>query len=202
MLAEAEAQAWHWADAEARYRDALGDGPQQCQHVLGLGALLVHLGRTEEGLGLARRGRAWTPLFARQHGAGRLAPLSRAPISMTLFGSSGSHLAPTPTTYTRCGAWGLLSSRYQSTTRPSGPERVAAMWDRNPAALGILARAYGRAGKHAEASHILDKSGHGAGATTYRLPCSSTHTSAWAISIAALPRSSAPTRNTRTSSDT
>ena len=40
--------------------------------------------------------------------------------TMTLFGSYGSHSAPTPTMCT-CWYLGFACSRYQSTTRPSGP---------------------------------------------------------------------------------
>ena len=155
ILAETEEQAWHWADAEARYRDALATDPNDATAHLGLGALLVHQGRTEEGLVLARRGRELDPLspgttvqvgwllyFARRYDDAvrelRTA-LGADPENVYALWYLGFAL--------------LEVSEHDEAIRTI--ERVATMWNRNPAALGILVRAYGRAGRHAEAARIL-----------------------------------------------
>lgn len=155
ILAEAEEQAWHWADAEARYRDALETDPNDANAYLGLGALLVHLGRTEEGLGLARRGRALDPL----------SPGSTVQVGWLLYHARRYddairefRIALGADADNVYALWYLGFALLEISEHDEAIqtiERVAAMWDRNPAALGILARAYGRAGKHAEAARIL-----------------------------------------------
>lgn len=155
VLAETEGQAWHWADAEALFRDAIETDPNDANAHLGLGALLVHQGRTEEGLTLARRGRQLDPLspgttlqvgwllyHARRYDEAirelRIA-LGADPENVYALWYLGFAL--------------LEVSEHQEAIRTL--ERVATIWERNPAALGILVRAYGRAGRHADARRIL-----------------------------------------------
>ncbi len=155
VLAETEGQAWHWADAEARYRDALKTDPNDANAHLGLGALLVHQGRIEEGLALARRGRELDPLT----------PGTTLQFGWLLYHARRyddairelrTALSVDPENV--YGLWflgfALLEvSEHDEAIRTI--EQVATMWERNPAALGILVRAYGRAGRHADARKIL-----------------------------------------------
>ena len=148
-------QAWHWADAEARYRDALGTDPNDAPAHLGLGALLVHRGRTEEGLVLVRRGRELDPL----------SPATTVQVGWVLYHARRYDdairelrlaLGADPENVFALWYLGfalLEVSEHDEAIRTL--ERAATMWNQNPAALGILARAYGRAGRHAEATRIL-----------------------------------------------
>jgi TolB-like protein/Tfp pilus assembly protein PilF len=155
ILAETEGQAWHWADAEALFRDAIETDPNDANAHLGLGALLIHQGRTEEGLTLARRGRQLDPL----------SPGTTLQVGWLLYHARRYddairelRIALRADPDNAYALWylgfALLEvSEHHEAIRTI--ERVARIWDRNPAALGILVRAYGRAGRHADARRIL-----------------------------------------------
>ena len=155
ILAQAEEQAWHWAKAEAEYRRALDIAPNDATTHIGLGGLLLHQGRTDEGLALARRGRELDPLSPDR--TVRLAwLLYHARQYDEAIRELRTVLTADPDNVYALWFLGFaLIETSESDDAIRTIERAATVWDRNPAALGVLARAYGRAGRHAEAARIL-----------------------------------------------
>jgi TolB-like protein/Tfp pilus assembly protein PilF len=155
ILAETEGQAWHWADAETLFRDAIEIDPNDANAHLGLGALLIYQGRTDEGLALARRGRELDPLTP-----GTTLQVGWLLYHARRFDDAIRELrialgADPEDVYALWYLGFALLEVSEHDEAIDTIERVATVWDRNPAALGILVRAYGRAGRHADANRIL-----------------------------------------------
>jgi tetratricopeptide (TPR) repeat protein len=151
ILAGALAQAWQWADAEAAYRRAIDNDINDAAALAGYAALLTWQGRTSEGVSMARRAReldplnvdrttglAWILYHARQHDEA-IRELK------TVLAVQPDHAQ---------ALWFLgfaliEASRYDEAIEVL--EHDVALRDRNPATLGVLTRAYWRAGRRADA---------------------------------------------------
>jgi TolB-like protein/Tfp pilus assembly protein PilF len=155
ILAQADEQAWRWAEAESHYRSAVALDPSSADAHLGLGAHLLYHGRTEEGLALARRGRELDPLWPDR--TVRLAwLLYHARRYDEAIRELRTVLAADPDQGQALWYLGFAQIEAARVDDAVGTaERVVALWQRNPAALALLARAYARAGRHADAARIV-----------------------------------------------
>jgi TolB-like protein/Tfp pilus assembly protein PilF len=155
ILATADEQAWRWADAEAHYRSAVEAGPSDADAHLELGAHLLCQGRVDEGLALARHGRALDPLWPDRtvrlawllyHGRRYDEAIKELQTVLAADPDNGQALW-------FLGFALIEASRVEEAVRTA--ERSAAVWDRSPAALALLARAYARAGRGADAAAVV-----------------------------------------------
>ncbi len=154
-LAVAEQQAWHWREAEAAYRRAIENDPQDAAALLGLGSLLVFEGRVEEGLRAAMLGRELDPQPVRATVRlgwvlyqARLYDDAARALRMVLDAEPDNQAA----------LWFLgfvLIEQARFDEAIATLERAASLSNRNAADLGVLARAYGRAGRSVEAWRVI-----------------------------------------------
>jgi tetratricopeptide (TPR) repeat protein len=157
VLADANQQHWKWAEAEAGFRRALEVNPNDAGVYLDLGGLLVWLGRTKEGVTYARRGRDLDPL----------SPGSTVSLGWVLYHARQyddairefrTVLAAEPDRVAALWFLGFAlidSSQFDEAIRTL--EKLAVVWNRNSAGLGVLARAYGLAGRTVEARRVLEE---------------------------------------------
>jgi TolB-like protein/Tfp pilus assembly protein PilF len=155
VLALGTAQAWHWADAENHYRRAIAVDPNDASALLGLGELLLHRGRTEEGLAFAQRGRELDPLSP-----GRTVTLAWLLYHARRYDDAIRELrtvlaADPDSVYALWFLGFALIEVGDDDAAIRTLERASSVWNRNPAALGVLARAYGNAGRRADAARIV-----------------------------------------------
>ena len=155
ILAQADEQAWRWADAEAHYRSAIAVDPNDANATLGLGAHLLYQGRIDDGLALARRGRELDPLWPDR--TVRLAwLLYQARRYDEAIRELRTVLAGEPDHGHALWYLGFaLIEAGQFDEAVQTAERTAAVWKRSPASLALLARAYARAGRRADAAAVV-----------------------------------------------
>lgn len=158
ILAQGHLQDWRWEEAEAAYRRALEIDPNDSVVQGRFATLLVGRGRTDEGLAHARRARELDPLsMQRTIDVGWL--LYHARRYDEAIQEYRTVLAVEPDH--RGGAKWFLgfalidSSRLDEAIKTL--EHLAVLRNRNPAELGLLARAYGRAGRRSDALRIVDE---------------------------------------------
>ena len=157
VLAYALEQDWRWDDAETEYRRAIELDPNNALALRYLGELLVVRMRTEEGLALARRAREVDPLTL-YHSAMFAWQLYHARRYNEAARELRTALALDPNH--RSSLWYLgfvLIETQQFDEAIRVLERSVAQFGRNPAELGVLARAYARAGRRADALRIVDE---------------------------------------------
>jgi TolB-like protein/DNA-binding winged helix-turn-helix (wHTH) protein/Tfp pilus assembly protein PilF len=157
VLAYALEQDWQWDDAEAEYRRAIELEPNNALALRYLGELMVVRMRTEEGLALARRARELDPLTL-YHSAMLGWQLYHARRYHEAAQELRTALALDPNH--RPSLWYLgfvLIEKQQFEEAIQVLERAAAQSERDPAELGVLARAYARAGRRADALRIVDE---------------------------------------------
>ena len=157
VLAYALEQDWKWDEAETEYRRAIDLEPNNALALRYLGELLVVRMRAEEGLRLARRARELDPLTL-YHSAmlGWQLYHSRRYDEAARELRTALDLDPNH----RPSLWYLgfvLIEKQQFEEAIQVLERAALQSERNPAELGVLARAYARAGRRADALRILDE---------------------------------------------
>jgi tetratricopeptide (TPR) repeat protein len=156
-LASAYQQAWRWADAEEGYRRALAIDPDDATAHEGLAWLLIVRGRTQEGLTHARRARELDPLTI-----GRTVSLAWFLYHARRYDEAIRELQTVLATDPdrRVALWFLgfvLIDTSRLDEAVETLEHLTRLWDRNPAALGLLARAYGRAGRRQDALKVVDE---------------------------------------------
>jgi TolB-like protein len=156
QLAYIAQREWRWAEAEAGFQRAIRLNPNDASAHLQLGDLLVCLGRFEEAVAMGRRARDMDPLslergahfgmillFARRHGDA----------VRELRGLVALEPDNSPALW-YLGIGLIHSSRLDEAIDVLG--RSVAR-ERHPGPLAALALAYGRAGRRADAQHVLDE---------------------------------------------
>jgi tetratricopeptide (TPR) repeat protein len=157
ILAHTYQQQWRWADAEEGYRRALEADPNDASAHLDFGGLLTWLGRTEEGLAHARRGRALDPLST-----GSTVQLAWILYHARRYDAAIDELRNVLIAEPERGdALWFLGFALTDASRPAEAiqtlEHLAEVWSRSSASLGVLTRAYARAGRLAEAHQIVEE---------------------------------------------
>ena len=156
LLGEALRLDWHWAEAEAEYRRALELSPSDADAHSGLGDWLLSQGRTEEALVSARRAQELDPLAYRGEDAGFI--LFQARRYDEAIGELRSVLAIEPNNLEALWYLGFaLNGAEDFREAIQILERAASLSNRSSAVLGLLVRAYARAGRRAEALQVLDE---------------------------------------------
>src|SRR5882757_2096740 len=156
LLANMAQQQWRWAEAEAEYRRALELSPNNAAAYAAFAFWLVSQERTEEAVTSYRRAReldplavsgsdlAWMLFYARRYGDAEQ--------------ELRSVLAVTPDDAFALWILGfaLIANHHPEEAVPMLEKGVAAS-DRSPAIVGLLVHAYARAGRRADALHLLEE---------------------------------------------
>jgi len=154
VLANLQQEQWHWAAAEAEYRRALELSPNNADAHAGLASWLLCHGRTDEALAWARRGRELDPLV-----------VSGADIGWILFQShryeeairelrSALAVQPDDTDALLYLGFALVANNQPGDAIPV-LEKSISVSHGNPAATGVLIRAYAHAGRRQDALRLL-----------------------------------------------
>jgi TolB-like protein/tetratricopeptide (TPR) repeat protein len=154
VLGEVALRRWEWTEAEARYRRALDLDPNNAAAHDGLARWLLSQRRTDEALEWAQRARELDPLALYGRDVGWILFLSRR--YADAIRELDTVLAVQPD---ESGAlWYLgfaMIEHGEAAEAVRVLERSAAFSGRNPAVLGVLVRAYARAGRSKEALRVL-----------------------------------------------
>jgi TolB-like protein/DNA-binding winged helix-turn-helix (wHTH) protein/Flp pilus assembly protein TadD len=147
-------QEWRWNDAEAEYKWALQLRPNDAAAHLGLASWLLAEGRTEEAMEWSRRARELDPLA-----------VTGVDLAWILFSARRydeairemhATLAVTPDD--ALALW-FLGFSFIGEGKPQDAipplERAVAISHESPGAIGILARAYGHAGRRSDAFRLI-----------------------------------------------
>jgi TolB-like protein/DNA-binding winged helix-turn-helix (wHTH) protein len=145
---------WRWAEAEAEYRRALELRPNDATAYSGLAWWLICQGRVEEAVAARRHGReldplavpgsdlAWDLFYARRYDE------SMQELQSVLA------VKPDDTYALWILGFVLVANHRPQEAIPLLEEGVSAS-DRSPALVGLLIHAYAKAGRRAEARHLL-----------------------------------------------
>jgi tetratricopeptide (TPR) repeat protein len=155
LLADALQNDWHWADAETEYRQAIELSPSDAGAHPGLAHWLICQGRREEALAWARRAQELDPA------------INNIEVGLILFQSRRydeairelrAQLTTEPDDLLVLSILGFAligAEQFDEAIRTL--EKAAALADRSPAVLGVLARAYARGGRRAQALQVVDE---------------------------------------------
>jgi pentatricopeptide repeat protein len=156
LLADTEQEEWQWVEAEAEYRRALELNPSDAAAHDGLAKWMLCQGRTEEALAWARRGRELDPLS-----------FSGTSIAWILFQSHRYEEAihelrsVLAVQADDAGALLVLGFAQIANNQPGDAipvlEKAASVSNRSPAVIGVLIRAYARAGRRSDALRLLEE---------------------------------------------
>ena len=154
LMADAQMEQWHWADAEREYKRALELNPNSAEAFGGLASWNLFNGRTDEAVSLARHARELDPLT-----------ISGAQLGWVLFQSRRydesihelrSELALKPDDP---GALWYLGFVLIANNQPEDAipllEKAASVSNRSAGVIGVLIRAYAHAGRRSDALRLL-----------------------------------------------
>ncbi|HEY6387892.1 MAG TPA: tetratricopeptide repeat protein, partial [Candidatus Acidoferrum sp.] len=156
LLAEVYQKQWQWSDAEAEFKRALELNSNDAGAYVGYAKWLLCQGRTDEALAWVQRARELDPL-----GGAGITPLGGVAITngFILFHARRYDEAIRELRNDDPDHWylgmALIANGQPDEAIPVlekalGPER-------NPAVMGVLVRAYARAGRRKEALHLVDE---------------------------------------------
>jgi len=156
LLANAYDEVWRWAEAQAEYQRALELNPNDAEAHLGYSDWLLSQGHTDEAQRWVRRARELDPLGIDSQNVGWTLFLSRHFEEAIRELRSGIALHPDD-----AGAyWFLgfaLSGNGQNEEAIPVLTKALSLSRGNPAVMGVLVRAYVRAGHRSEALHLLEQ---------------------------------------------
>jgi len=154
MLARVHQAQWHWADAEREYKRALELRPSDAAAHLGFADWLMCQGRMEEAIAWSQRARDVDPLGATGTITGWI--LFQARRYDEAIRELRSELAVHPdSTDIRWLLGFALIGKGQPREAIPVLEQTVSMMGRSPGALELLATAYARSGRRAEAVRVI-----------------------------------------------
>lgn len=156
QLASVYQREWRWSDAEAEYKWALQLRPNDAAAHLGFASWLLAEGRTEEAMEWSKRARELDPLA-----------VTGTRLAWILFSARRydeairelhAKLAVTPDD---ASALWFLGFSLIGEGKPEDAipplERAASLSHGSPGAIGVLARAYGHAGRRSDALRLIEE---------------------------------------------
>jgi tetratricopeptide (TPR) repeat protein len=153
-LAGVYQQEWRWSDAEAEYKWALQLRPNDAAAHLGLASWLLAEGRTEEAMEWSKRARELDPLAVTGIDLGWI--LFSARRYDEAIREMHATLAVTPND--ALALW-FLGFSFIGEGRPQDAipplERAVSISHESPGVIGVLARAYGHAGRRSDALRLI-----------------------------------------------
>jgi TolB-like protein/DNA-binding winged helix-turn-helix (wHTH) protein/Flp pilus assembly protein TadD len=156
LLANVYQTEWRWSEAEAEYKWALQMRPNDAAAHLGFARWLLSEGRTEEAMEWSKRARELDPLA-----------VSGTSLAWILFSArhydeaiTELHATLAVTPDNAMALW-FLGFSFIGEGKPQDAipplERAASLTDGSPGVVGVLARAYGHAGRRSDALRLIDK---------------------------------------------
>lgn len=156
LIGSVQQEDWHWAEAEAEYKRALGLNPNSAAAHAGLASWLLCQGRTDEALDWARRGRELDPLAVSGAQTGWI--LFQARRYDESIHELRSELAVRGDDAFVLWFLGFaLTAKGQHSDAIRVLEKALSVSDRSPGVIGVLVRAYAQAGRRADALRLLDE---------------------------------------------
>ena len=156
LLADVYQKRWQWRDAEAEYKRALELKPNDAAAHLGFAGWLVCQGRTEEAIAWARRARELDPFGIAGIRFGWILFLTRHYDES--IGELQSALAVHPESAEARFYLGFaLIGKGQPEIAIPDLERTVSLTHRSPGSIGLLAAAYGYAGRRNEALRLISE---------------------------------------------
>src|SRR5262249_50097430 len=155
QLADGYQREWRWSDSEAEYKRALQLRPNDAEAHFGLARWLLAQGRTEEAMEWSKRARELDPIA-----------VSGTQLAWILFSARRydeairelrATLAVNPDD--ALALW-FLGFSFLGEGKPEDAipplERAVSISHGSPGVIGVLARAYGHAGRHSEALRLIN----------------------------------------------
>jgi TolB-like protein/Flp pilus assembly protein TadD len=156
QLAAVYQREWRWSDAEAEYKWALQLRPNDASAHLGFASWLLAEGRTEEAMEWSKRARELDPLAVT--GTGLAWILFSARRYDEAIRELHAKLAVTPDD---ASALWFLGFSLIGEGKPEDAipplERAVSLSHGSPGAIGVLARAYGHAGRRSDAFRLIEE---------------------------------------------
>jgi len=156
QLAYLYQQEWRWSDAEAEYKRVLKLTPNDAAAHLGFARLLLSEGRTEEAMEWSKRARELDPLAITGSKLGWILFCARS--YDEAIRELRASLAVRPDDASALWQLGfslIAEGKFQDAIPPL--ERAAAITQRAPGVVGVLARAYGHAGRRSDALRLIEE---------------------------------------------
>lgn len=156
LLANVLQEEWHWAQAEAEYRQALALNPNNAGAQSGYAMWLLCQGRTDEAVSWIRSARALDPVAVSGNNVAWI--LFQAHRYDDAIRESSSALAVDPNNASTLLGLGfsLIADNKPADAIPI-LEKSATLSSGSPAAIGVLIRAYAHAGRRDDALRLLAK---------------------------------------------
>jgi TolB-like protein/DNA-binding winged helix-turn-helix (wHTH) protein/Flp pilus assembly protein TadD len=147
---------WRWSEAESEYRRALALKPNDSAALLGLANWLMCQGRTDEAVELALYARSLDPVGVSGSELAWFFFQSRR--YDEAFRELNSYVAVHPDDATSLWYMGFVHiARNQPDRAIPVLEKTIALMDRSPGSIELLATAYGRAGRRADALRLIEE---------------------------------------------
>jgi TolB-like protein/tetratricopeptide (TPR) repeat protein len=154
LLANALQKNWHWAEAEAEYKQAIELSPNNASAHGGLADWLLCQGRTEEALASARRAQELDPrAFNGTQVGWILFHAHRYDEAIRELRTALTIEPKDPMAVWFLGFALIAAEHFDEAITTL--ERASSLSGRSSAVLGVLVAAYARAGRRAEALHVL-----------------------------------------------
>jgi len=154
LVADVLQRQWHWAEAETEYQRALELNPNDPSTHLAFASWLVCQGRTEEALSWFQRARSLDPLgLAGENGAWILFLTRRYEEAIQELRSDLAVSPDDATALWFVGFTMIAKGQPEEAIRPL--EKAVSLTNRGPGPIGVLIRAYARAGRRSDALKLL-----------------------------------------------
>jgi TolB-like protein/DNA-binding winged helix-turn-helix (wHTH) protein/Flp pilus assembly protein TadD len=154
LLANVYQRQWKWAEAESEYKRALELKPNSSAAHLGFANWLMCQGRTEEALAWAQRGRELDPLASSGSQIGWILYHTRRYDDAIRELRTVLAVHPDDAMAHWFLGFVLIDNGQPEEAIPE-LEKAVSLSDRGPGAMGVLIRAYARAGRRADAVRLL-----------------------------------------------
>ena len=154
VLANAEREEWHWAEAEREYRRALEINPNHASAYGSMAEWLLCQGRIDEALQWAQRGRELDPLAVTGQDIGWIFFMGRRYDDAVHELRVAASIRPDDVfTLWDLGSALIADGKPEDAIPPL--EKAVAVSHRSPGALAMLIRAYAHSGQRNEALQLL-----------------------------------------------
>jgi tetratricopeptide (TPR) repeat protein len=155
-LGDALQKDWHWAEAEAEYRQAIELSPNNAAAHGGLAQWLLCQGRTEEALASARRAQELDPQEFNGTQVGWIFFHGRRYDEAIRELRTALTIEPNDPMAEWFLGFALIAANHFAEAITT-LERTASLSDRSSAVLGVLVHAYAAAGRRTEALRVLSE---------------------------------------------